>query len=98
LGQSWTAKGNLYNLFFDQAVYATQFEVASARMKAGDWSMLCPIVPDMSGVLCMATLQMKEAAGKKEFALLGASSGKGTAATTAFMAAGNEEEAAAADT
>jgi hypothetical protein len=95
LGQSWACKGTLHTIFVDQAIYARQFEAATARMKAGDWSMLCPTVPDNNALLVVTTVQMKEAAGKKELALLGASAGTGAVASTAFMAKGVEEETAA---
>jgi hypothetical protein len=99
LGQSWACKGALYQIFVDQAIYARQFQAVSTRMQAGDWSMLCPPTPDMSVVLSFAILQMKEAAGEKELALLGASTGKGTLAATAYqMAGGAEEETATVDT
>jgi Flp pilus assembly CpaE family ATPase len=99
LGQSWACKATLYNIFVDQAVYARQFQAVSAWMQAGDWSLLCPTSPDMSVVLSFTILQMKEAAGKKELALLGASTGKGTLAASAYqMAGGVEEETAAVDT
>jgi hypothetical protein len=39
-----------------------------------------------------------EAAGKKEHALLGASSGKGAVAATVFMTGGAEEKPAEAET
>jgi hypothetical protein len=69
-------------------------------MKAGDWSMLCPTIPDMHLVISFAIMQMKESAGKKELALLGSSSGKGAVAATVFMAGADENtvEAREADT
>ena len=92
LGQSWACKSSLYQIFVDTAIYARQFEVASARMKAGDWSLLCPISPDLIAVVAMTIMQLKEAAGKKERTLLGASSGTGTLASTSFMTESVEGE------
>jgi hypothetical protein len=98
LGQSWACKGTQHQIFVDQTVYARQFEAASARMQDGDWSMLCPTIPDMAVLLGFVLMPMKEAVSKKERALLGASSGTGTAASTAFMAGGGEGETAEAET
>jgi hypothetical protein len=68
-------------------------------MKAGAWSMLCPTAPDMVVVISFALVQMDKVVGKKELALLGASSAKGTAAAMAYTTAGgDEEELAPADT
>ena len=61
LGQSWIVKGNLQTLSIDQGVYAAQYEATSARMKAGDWSMLCPTSPDLNIPLLFMLIQLKEA-------------------------------------
>ena len=64
----------------------------SARMDAEEWSVLQPSVPGIHNVLLMVLTMMKDAVGKKEVSLLGVSSGKGTAANSAFLHVGADED------
>jgi hypothetical protein len=98
LGQSWAAKASLINIFVDLVVWAKQFEVVLARMKAGDNSLVAPTMAFTVFPVLMTLPMMKAAVSKKELALLGASQGKNTAAGTAFMTAGSDAEAKVVET
>jgi hypothetical protein len=92
LGQSWAIKPTLINIFNDVVIWARQFEVVLARMKAGDNSLLAPTIANLSLPVMMALPMMKDAVSKKELELLGASQGKRMAAATAFMRIGGKQE------
>jgi hypothetical protein len=61
-------------------------------MDAAEWSVLQPSIPGIHNVLRMVLTMIKDAVGKKEVSLLGVSSGKDTAANTAFLHVGADED------
>jgi hypothetical protein len=96
LGQRWATKSSsLLSIFCEVVIWARQFEAVLARMKAGDFSLLAPTNANVTIPVLMTLPMMKDAVSKKELALLGASQGTGTAASTAFMRAGAEPKAEA---
>ena len=97
-GQSWAAKASMLNICGEVVIYAQQFGVALARMKAGDYCMLAPTIECTLLAVLMSLPMMKAAVSKKELELLGASQGKNTAAAMSFMTASSDAEAAVAHT
>jgi hypothetical protein len=93
LGRDWgQAKGTLLNVFTEYITYARQFEAVLSRWSRDDFAALQPTQADASIFMMLVLVQMKGAVGKKEVALLGASSGKGAERQT-FMTAGSVDAA-----